>query len=454
MSSTFTALPLSSGEAFLLQTKDCAGNQRTILVDGGKKHSETTRELSTILAELEPKIDLIDFVICTHSDADHSQGLWYFADDWYKLGRRIGEFWLPGRWANAATHILTDPVEFTTQLLIGAYEASILVNASKNDGRQLLREQAYREIGIDILNSEAGYARPPHDVRFNGDDENNELGLGLSRAEAEALRAELEETDCSHNILDSLLDNAVKLEQLHRLSFNRRLYHYPNYMIDGRTAFEEVAKTAKSISKIVKSALIHEIKIRWFDFGEFQKTGKASGGEENLLQPCCAVEVVPTLLKKRLTGLGLFFSLKLSSQNVESLVFYRPETELEPGVLFLGDSRLSHGLYKPECDFQAPFHKPKRRVLVTAPHHGSRVNDNAYKVLKDWLGTDQQLYIRNGGQKGQVLNCYLNNRDRRCAQCNQCYGECWKQTVELKTNISDWYWSNSANMCGKLTPKS
>ena len=92
MSSTFIALPLTSGEAFLLRTPDQNGRERVILVDSGKKYGEGTRELADILSKISPRIDHIDFAICTHSDSDHSQGFWAFADDWYGMKRTLGEY--------------------------------------------------------------------------------------------------------------------------------------------------------------------------------------------------------------------------------------------------------------------------------------------------------------------------------------------------------------------------
>jgi len=143
VASTFIALPLKSGEAFLLRTPDDQGNEWVILVDGGKAYGKDSRELGKILAEVMPKIEHIDIVICTHSDADHSQGLWFLADDWYEMGRSIGEFWLPGRWANAVPAILTDPSGFAAKLLYGAVEAANQIVRDGANKSSLLREDRY-----------------------------------------------------------------------------------------------------------------------------------------------------------------------------------------------------------------------------------------------------------------------------------------------------------------------
>ena len=74
MSSTFIALPLTNGDAFLLRTKDKSGKSWNILVDSGKKYGKNTRELALILSQVSPKVEHVDIAICTHQDADHANG--------------------------------------------------------------------------------------------------------------------------------------------------------------------------------------------------------------------------------------------------------------------------------------------------------------------------------------------------------------------------------------------
>ena len=143
-----------------------------------------------------------------------------------------------------------------------------------------------------------------------------------------------------------------------------------------------------------------------------------------------------------------FVSLRLSRQNVESLVFYRPEDQDSPGVLFLGDSRLAYGVNRPEENFPLNHDRPKRKIIVTAPHHGSDKNDRAYKVLEEWLDDNEPIFIRNGGQSNQKLNAYLQYENRRCAQCVQCHGKTWNQWVAVNAYAGDWQWPPKADACG------
>ena len=451
MGSTFIALPLTSGEAFLLRTHDDGGRLWNILVDGGEKYGKDSRELAAKLAEVSPKIERLDVVICTHSDADHANGLWYLADDWYALGRSIGEFWLPGRWANAVPAILTDPAEFADKLRAGAIAASRQVSEIDSADFVFSRENRYYKASSRFGEGELESAVSP--IGENPDESDSDdqvLGLGLTSREVRTLQAAFEETD---NTVDLLGSNLGRGRMARSWPWLIGLDDSLKVTLEAETAFDEVAETATAIQKIATSALVHEINVRWFDFGEYKKTDKPLGGLRGLLEPCCSVEVVPVRSKAAvLSNLSLFHSLRLTRQNVESIVFYRPETKIEPGVLFLGDSRLAHGIERPEKDFPAPFAKPERQLLITAPHHGSRNNDHAFSVLKGWLGNEDQFYVRNGGQSGQKLDLYLKHDDRRCAQCIQCHGKDWHQWVSVTTDGVNWKWPPNSETCGTPSP--
>lgn len=422
-----------------------------MLVDSGKKYGKGTRELAKILSQVSPRIDHIDFAICTHSDADHSQGFWSFADDWYGLNRTLGEFWLPGGWASAMPAILIDPTGFAAKLMEGAMQASRNLQSVKGDTTSISREERYikavSEIDPERL-SDAVFALD------DGNPQSLESGFGLSEDEANLLRIDIEETDDTIDPFDAASDlmtarSAGALALYERLFLGFDSDDALSVALEGGASFQEVAETAKAIRKIALSALAYKIRVRWFDFGKYKLTGNPRGGVKGLFEPCCSVEVAPDPRKTRaLSNLMLFHTLRLTRQNVESLVFYRPENDDEPGVLFLGDSRLAHGLEKPGKEFAWRFDIPKRKLLVTAPHHGSRNNDHAYSVLKRWLGSDEQYYVRNGGQAGQTLDKYTNFKDRRCAQCIQCHGQGWNQWVAVSSNGLDWKWPPNANKCG------
>jgi hypothetical protein len=448
MNSSFIALPLSSGEAFLLRTPDQAGQERVILVDSGGKHAKSSRELARVLANITPTISHIDFAICTHSDADHSNGFWYFADDWYGLSRTIGEYWLPGRWANSMPAILIDPIGFASKLMEGAIQAGRSVRSKDPEEENTSRGERYRT-AMSELKEEMTSALVVSD---HGKLERFETSFGLSENEIAQIRFDTEDTCSEINPFDAALRHlsseiGPNFLRYHKLSFDYEAHEPLSIVMEASVAFQEILDTAKAIRKIAHSAIVHDIRVRWFDFGKFEQTNQPSGGEPGLLEPCTSVEVIPNRSKtNNLSPPALFFSLKISQQNVESNVFYRPEDE-EPGVLFLGDSRLAHGDIKPTASFPLNFVPPSRKLIVTAPHHGSRNNDHAYTVLKGWAGSLDHYYVRNGGQKRQKFGYFKTIPNRRCAQCVQCYGNPWRQSVEMHSRSGCWTWPPKSKKC-------
>lgn len=444
MKSTFIALPLTNGDAFLLRTPDSSGKERVILVDSGKKYGKNTRELAKILANVSPRINHIDIAVCTHSDADHSNGFWFFADDWYDLGRTIGEYWLPGRWANAMPMALTDPAGFSAMLFDGALE-SAHINRRQEGEKSGLLFGVMSDEEADL--SEEDWPLTPLEGDFKKQDYANSFGLSLE--EFVHLKFLVEEEDADVDPFDIATETLSPLA--YSISDGKKITVWPNIDIgvEARSSYLDALDTAKAIRKIALSALQRDIRVRWFDFGLYSLNEKPSGGEPGLLEPLCSVEVIPKpKATSALTSYALFKSLRLSRQNVESLVFYRPETGDHPGVVFLGDSRLAYGVNRPDKEFPIDHTKPDRKILITAPHHGSNKNDFAYGVITDWIGDDQSHFVRNGGQSNQRLGDYLQYDRRRCAQCVQCHGKEWNQWVTVHASGTNWIWPPNSEECG------
>jgi hypothetical protein len=361
--------------------------------------------------------------------------------------------------------ILTNPSEFAARLMDGAEEASIRIAqddfvkqaAENSKASQIIMPEA--KLRLFSRHSEALTENFSNlTIKETDTDGSSELdhakSFSLTDEELNRLKDDLEETD----------DNIDPLEVTK--SASSFPFTWPRYLIEGadnradflkiemetRVSFMEAMDTATAIRKISVSAIKHGIKVRWFDFGKYEFNGTPSGGNPGVLEPVCSVEVFPKPLgSQKMSNFALLVSLRLSRQNVESLVFYRPENKNSAGVLFLGDSRLAYGVERPKENFEIAQAKPTRRIVVTAPHHGSNKNDRAYEVLKNWLGDEKPIFIRNGGQSNQTLGGFLQNEDRRCAQCVQCHGNKWNQWVAVNAVAGDWQWPPKADACG--TPR-
>ncbi|MDZ4310819.1 MAG: MBL fold metallo-hydrolase [Cypionkella sp.] len=433
MASKFTSLPLKSGEAFLLQT-DFSGNEIVILVDSGKR--DGTALMEAILAQ-EPNLRNIDVAVCTHQDTDHANGFRDFADVWIDDGRTISEFWLPGSWAEALPRLLIDPDSVAEDLIEAAKQFVQDYRQRESSGLDLNDEEhgisRYMKITADRMQRDRPSRTATEQQRVDDSSDGHASkvarGLGLSVAETDLFRK---------------IYSASEPWRFAHFSFSRgiRKHYYRNLTPGSEAAMLAAAAidTAEIIHNIASVAIEKDILVRWFDFHLFELGQLPNGGEKDLLEPVNSVETFPD--PATYSGLLLLMRLFLSRQNVESLVFYRPEHEAEPACLFLGDSRLAFGLSKPKGNFNMPPVIPQTSIVITAAHHGSRVNDNAYAVIDSWLSTTsaRQFYVRNGGQKGQTLGAYVTKSERRCSQCVQCQYAGWTQPVVLGGIHRQWSW--------------
>jgi hypothetical protein len=155
---------------------------------------------------------------------------------------------------------------------------------------------------------------------------------------------------------------------------------------------EKLLKEVERILTIACLARIRGIRIRWF---KYSPETHPSGGDPGILEPVNSIEKKP----RRKTGVSALKYLFLSRTNIESLVFYSPETEDLNGVLFSADSGLEclDPKYRPQC--------PTKSFIVTAPHHGSGDQKNMdgcdrivawHKNPRDliWVRSDKHFRLR------------------------------------------------------------
>lgn len=458
MSSRFTALPLSIGESFVLET-DHKGKRKVVLVDGGQtkgdgvKYNTLYKALRRHCSDIK---DHIDIAICTHSDHDHSGGFPSFIKTWTDAGNRIEELWLPALWSPAVRDALINPDHLLARLQNGASQAAGMILQNERALGELAFARAetdetppihtldeiIHDVGTRILAERgereiASFHEIPLDDEEESQDENVARSWGFRPDELDALGVSLEESDLLAATLKersvmAQRDPVLFLDADHRLlsAAERNL---------ARSLLATVVETADAIRDIAKAAVNPRIPVRWFDFTPFELGAKPAGGVPGFLKPLNTVEVGAPL--RAVTDTQLFFSLKLTEQNVSSLVFQRVETEQEPSVIFVADSRLAFGVYRPEKDFRNHLEKVTRPCVYTSAHHGSRNNDRAYEVLENWLGEalyQKSLSVRNGGVWNQTLAGYLAVKNRRCAQCYQCHGGDWSQLVQVQTRRGRW----------------
>lgn len=478
MASRFHALSVP-GEAFLLRT-DQDGRNWAVLVDTGNptKAAGADNPILKAIRAVEPDLRTIDVVVCTHEDSDHAGGLPTFLEAWTGAGNVVDELWLPAGWSRALPTALIDPIGLVQGLAQGVSDLPLDDGEGHPGGYAPMGRRAGAtappEAVLDIqlrlsraatqikfAESATASDLPLHGASTTVTDDGTDLrmrsvlaALGLTpELEFELERIE-DETDlsskslreiASHQPIGNLLSDpdiavTMRVDALEPLR---------------RHVLDLTIGTADAVRSIARQALRQRIRVRWFDFDLFERHASATGGLPGLLLPVNAVETSKAPAERDMRFLAL--SLTLTRQNVGSLVFLRPETDSEPSVLFLADSRLAFGISSPTNSFPKPDALDNRRpTLVTAAHHGSRVNDRAYAVLSTWLGAGREelpIFVRNGGQTGQTLGTYANvaKERRRCAQCFQCAG-IGSRTVTVAASAADWIWPPKTPACGDPRP--
>lgn len=378
------ALPVS-GDAFLLRRSG-----RVILVDGGKSSVLLAGELAKY------GVHHLDIVVCTHADYDHAGGLVDLLD---RSAIEVGEFWLPGAWAESLPALLKTPAEVVDDL----------IKTLDEDG-----DNAQWEVDPDEFEQQmhlyASRRRNEHrdaEPLVDRDDHNESFRSTRKQGKIEQWAVEL-----------PLDENAEKLAARAFRSGRSRI----RYRVAKRKVSKPVAAfwlglidTAERIRRIAVQAMHHGVPVRWFDFGEFAKTLQASGGDAGLLIPLNAVE----LTSPPPPPIGLSFLVRLTPVNEECLVFLSPGINKwwgEPSILFTGDSPLGNGNNYSESWVQWP-EDASSCVIATAPHHGSESNFAAYGHLEREVNV--LLWVRSGGTIKHPGSTYrmLDSASRMCTNC-------------------------------------
>lgn len=407
------ALPIK-GESFLLRR-----GPYSVLVDGGWDG----HVLADAIADYDPQLRKIDIVVCTHADRDHAGGLATFLDHWRapglgerRLSGKIGQLWLPGSWADVLPDLMRDPNAFGHGLIAALDEFAnghSDLAARDGDADDIAEEldelvRAERQ-GDEHREPDREDVRPEKVDEFDPflDDEDIDLGATEPLDEPQWFG------DLRRSVADLVQTRSAALKAFQ--SCRRRIRYRRSRGRIGTALAEfwlELINTASNIRAIAEQAIIHGVRVRWFDFDEFAETRLPRGGVPNFLVPLNAVEQAPS------PRIGLSYLARLSPINEACLAFFAPPTITRLGVVFCGDSLLGDGPgYR--TSFLAGRPRPLFPVVATAPHHGSESNSVAYGHLSSW--SHVQVWLRTGGSKrqpGQTFKAFLFPR-RICTHCPQ-----------------------------------
>jgi hypothetical protein len=405
--SSLHALPIS-GESFLFRR-----GRYTVLVDGGYERDR----VGSVLRQHFPSLNQIDIVVCTHADRDHAKGLPELLRD---RSFSFGQVWLPGRWVDVLPELLLDPKEFMRGL-VGELDSLSDQYSDREYGD--VEAEDFAEIVSDRVRKERASAanlateRPKPADDLSGDVGRDPIDRGdefVDLGATEPLDGPSWFGDLRAAAHRRGSDEAAKKAfKSARRSIHYRMNRHTRPLGAAlATYWLSLVETAEAIRGIAEAAIERGLRVRWFDYVAYSKTGVPAGGVPRFLIPINAVEQLEP------EQLELSYLARLSPTNEASLAFYAPATKRTPGVLFCGDSPLGDGP-KYRSSFLAHRPRPSGPIVATAPHHGSENNRIAYKHIDRWSWVAVLLRAggspRHPGRTFKLLRCPL----KLCAKCPQ-----------------------------------
>jgi hypothetical protein len=378
--SEFTAIGVGQGDAFLLQK-----GIRSVLVDGGRSALGFPTQFRNATAKRG-----VDTIICTHNDSDHALGVLGFL----RGGLRCREVWLPSAWADRLIDVLIHPQQFTEELISNIAD----LEAEYSSGFSL------QSLGNKYFEN----------VERKSKEEDVTSADNLSQALEKTTTRERHNWELFWPYRSSwLLEDSPYL--------TCQLYYALRRNNERIALFVEALSAASLIREITLEAYHRAKWIRWFEYDR----SVSSGGIPGFLVPLNAREVV-RMRCKRWTALEF---LALTTANEQSLVFLSPESDEGPAVLFTADSSLS---FSQTITWS-------QGMIITAPHHGSENNADAYKkFIRETKNPIKAIWVRSDGRyRIRPGTSYLRVHGRRfCTLCrNSKYP---KQDIHLICSSDKW----------------
>lgn len=253
---------------------------------------------------------------------------------------------------------------------------------------------------------------------FNDNFNSDDIERYFSEYEIKEILNETKENNSFEEIDNDMLNEFIEeYEYLHH-----RWWYYP---IHGDTE-HKMMRNMYNISSLINYSLNSGAYIRWFSYQN--KRTHISYGFNMFCENSLQTDI--TLYDEQLFSKILYLTT-LSEINKKSLVFmYENDTNLN--ILFTADSNL---------DFYSAPITLKDNSVITAPHHGSSSNNNAYSKIngKDliFVRSDQSQIKRPGIQ-------YLSQKNRYCTICKN---KTPKQKVELTQTGSKFKTNARACIC-------
>ena len=388
-----SALNAGKGDAFLLE--DEKGEYS--LIDTGVKGT---------LENSQNKLPALERIIITHNDNDHTGGI--VSADWSKL--EVKEIWLPIFFLIIEKYVCEHSAEFIDSEIVPKFIKFMNDNKGKILIEDVLEENGFvEEKKYDLIDA------------LNGINNGDCLSINIQNGE-------------HHFNCDSLViskDLGKKSSDINLLYSSSRVEKSDNVIsisvnVSGNSNFQRLFQFAKNLKaikadnilKIIEKSKENDISVRYFR-PSAKTVSTVHGTNFAMLN---AKEVSKDDYKLKDDSLETFFAcLYLSQENKNSLVF-EYHYDGRPIILFTADSDLSMVSTR---NYTEP-------TVVTAPHHGSDSNADAYRKI---AGNDI-IYLRSGKpSKLTKTGCFEKNaKNKICNNC--CMQQKWKNTLYIPTIIT------------------
>lgn len=401
----FIAIDVGVGDAFYLERKGFS-----VLVDGGL----STEHFPKLFSDTTGK-KAADIVVCTHNDADHTNGIIGFLE----IGYKCQEVWLPGRWADCLDGLMQSERDVFNTIVEGAAEFW--------ESKEIVRREiapSFEEIGEDLLR------------RLN-ENENNNIGRDTDN-EIQTRYSQEDPVDYWETTIAEGIDKHIwSSENSHLYRDYIRsapfLYNRIDFDIWRDWNFWEVVHKAieagEKIRRIAQAAYTNGIPVRWFDYNP-AKPEKTLPDNLHVLSAGQIARVRPKL--------SLFHFLSLTVVNKESLVLYSPPDSDAPGVLFCADSDLEN--------IKMPIDE---NDLITVPHHGAEANEDAYDRIRSCMSLknfDSLIWVRSDS-KSRKRPCLAYKNIIGQKFCTVCTLGPPKRSVRLNGNNNLWRRQKGIRIC-------
>jgi len=385
MTDEFISLGVRNGDSFFLKRKEI-----TVLVDGGEDEL-----LMTDLLFASTHSRYVDILVCTHPDKDHIAGIIGFLKNPLFSCR---ELWLPSYIGKLSKGVIANPEEGLRQLMKGLtsrlrklfsikkavldakgdLESSSLTNCRNLNAElvSLVKEDTdllKKSLSDSCTNDDNGSFRSLNDGVFP-DSSAEPAILGINPRYEKTIQYER-----SRDFLKKILP-MIPHDKNGCIAHDSDESNYFELFLANNSCVNLYLKYIDLFDRIrvlIELAATRRIPVRFFEYNPI----KSSGGIHGVLEPVNSLEVSfvkprqPSHISEDITSL-----LLLSTQNRTSLVFHSPRY---PAVLFTADSDLK---FKQSISWT-------NGMIITAPHHGSIHNQNAYDRFSKEASSCKPLWI-------------------------------------------------------------